>query len=83
MLLALDEIGPDAVLFPIIARVEMLIQAGKLLGLDPNLWQVQNRLLSAFIQLSERSAMVPSLRADFARLAEGLNVSEHLLGWRP
>ena len=32
----------------------LLIQAGKLLGLEPNLWQVQNRFLSAFAQLSER-----------------------------
>ncbi len=83
MLLALDEIRPGAELSPIIGRVEMLIYAGKLLGLEPNLWQVQNRLLTAFVELSERSAMVPSLRADFARLAEGLKLSARLLGWRP
>jgi len=83
MLRALDEIRPDAELSPIITRIELLIDAGKLLGLKPNLWQVQNRFLSAFVQLSECSTMVPTLRADFARLADGLNVSEHLLGWRP
>jgi alpha-amylase/alpha-mannosidase (GH57 family) len=83
MLRALDEIRPAAELSPIIARIELLIQAGKLLGLEPDLWQVQNRLLSAFVQLDDGGAMTPSLQADFARLACGLNVSERLLSWRP
>jgi alpha-amylase/alpha-mannosidase (GH57 family) len=80
---ALDDVRPGAELFPVIARIEMLIEAGKLLGLEPELWQVQNRFLSAFVDLSEASAMVPSLRADFARLAGGLKISDRLLGWRP
>jgi hypothetical protein len=83
ILRALEDVEPGAELFPVIARVELLIRAGKLLGLEPELWQVQNRFLSAFVELSESNAMVPSLRADFARLAGGLKISERLLGWRP
>jgi hypothetical protein len=83
LLLAMDEIRPDAELPAIITRAELLIRAGKLLSLEPDLWQVQNRFLGAFGQLSQINAVPTSLRGDFARLAGGLNVSERLLGWRP
>jgi hypothetical protein len=83
MLHALEEVRPGTDLAPVITRIELLIQAGKVLGLDPDLWQVQNRFLRAFVELSEEGAISPSLRAEFARLAGGLKISERLLGWRP
>ena len=58
-------------------------KAARLLGLEPDLWQVQNRFLNAYSRLAESQVLDAALRAAFAKLAAGLKVSQDLLGWRP
>ena len=52
LLQTLDEIHADADLTGITARAEQLLAAASLLGLEPDLWQVQNRLLNAFTRVT-------------------------------
>ena len=68
----LDEIRPDADLAEITARAETLLAACTRLGMAPDLWQVQNRLLDAFVRLTESKLMDERLRGTFAKLAIGL-----------
>jgi alpha-amylase/alpha-mannosidase (GH57 family) len=83
LLRTLEEIHPGADLTGIITRAEQLLFAAGLLGLEPDFWQVQNCLLNAFSRLTESQAMDAPLHAAFAKLADGLKVSQDLLGWRP
>jgi hypothetical protein len=83
LLRTLEEIRPDADLPGITARAEQLLAASSLLGLTPDLWQVQNRLLSAYVRLAESGIMDAALHATFVKLTAGLKVSEDLLGWKP
>jgi alpha-amylase/alpha-mannosidase (GH57 family) len=83
LLRILDEIRPDADLTEITARGEFLLTASVRLGVVPDLWQVQNRLLDAFVRLKERQAIDLQVKDAFAKLADGLKVSRDLLGWRP
>jgi alpha-amylase/alpha-mannosidase (GH57 family) len=76
-------IRPDADLTVTATRAELLLDASALLGVKPDLWQVQNALLRAFLQLSDAAALDGPLRETFAQLATRLNVSPGLLGWRP
>lgn len=80
---ALDEIRPEADLAEITSRAELLLAACTRLGIAPDLWQVQNRLLDAFVRLKESGLMDDRLRETFAKLAVGLRVNGDLLGWRP
>ncbi|APW60430.1 DUF3536 domain-containing protein [Paludisphaera borealis] len=64
-------------------RVELLLDAAALLGMKPDLWQVQNQFLDAFIRLSDDGTLDPSLREIFAKLAVRLDVSPSVLDWRP
>jgi alpha-amylase/alpha-mannosidase (GH57 family) len=80
---ALDEIGPEADLAEITTRAELLLTACARLGIAPDLWQVQNRLLDGFVQITESGLMDERLRGTFAKLAVGLRVNVELLGWRP
>jgi hypothetical protein len=79
----LQEIHPEADLPIIIARIDLLLDATSLLGVKPDLWQVQNQFLGAFLRLSDTAVMDASLRERFAEFATRLNVSPTLLGWRP
>ena len=79
----LDRIEPEADLAAITARVGLLLDTSALLGVKPDLWQVQNQFLGAFLELSLTAAMNAPLRETFATLATRLNVSPSLLGWRP
>ncbi|MGZ3433345.1 MAG: DUF3536 domain-containing protein [Isosphaeraceae bacterium] len=79
----LDRIEPEADLAAITARVGLLLDTCALLGIKPDLWQVQNQFLGAFLDLSLTAAMNAPLRETFATLATRLNVSPSLLGWRP
>ncbi len=83
LLRTLAEIHPDADLPEITARAEQLLAASSLLGLAPDLWQVQNRFLGAYLRLAESGIMDPALHATFVKLALALKVSQDLLGWRP
>ncbi len=79
----LGRIEPEADLAAITARVGLLLDTCALLGVKPDIWQVQNQFLSAFLDLSLSAAMNAPLRETFATLATRLNVSPSLLGWRP
>ncbi len=79
----LAEIDPGADLAGITARAEQLLGAAALLGLEPDIWQVQNRLIGAYARLTGSGVMDAPLEAAFAKLAARLKVSRKLLGWRP
>jgi alpha-amylase/alpha-mannosidase (GH57 family) len=83
LLRTLEEIQPEADLAGITARAEQLLATSSVLGLAPDLWQAQNRFLSAYVHLAESGVMDGALHAMFVKLAVGLKVSEDLLGWRP
>jgi hypothetical protein len=79
----LGGIHPEADLAAITARVKLLLDAAALLGIRPELWQVQNQFLLAFLELSRSIALDATLRETFAELATRLNLSPSLLGWKP
>jgi hypothetical protein len=83
MLRTLGEIEPGADLSGITSRAEQLLKAAELIGVEPDLWQVQNRFLGAYARLAESGVMDAALHATFVRLAAGLKVGEAVLGWRP
>ena len=79
----LARIDPDAELAAITTRIGLLLDTCALLEIKPDIWQVQNQFLGAFLDLSINAAMNAPLRDTFAALAIRLNVSPSLLGWRP
>lgn len=79
----LRALAPDADLAAIVAHAALLLDAATFLGLNPDLWQVQNQLLDAYVQLTDSGAMNQPLQNVFASLAVKLNMSQNLLGWRP
>ena len=79
----LGAVFPEADLPAITARAGLLLDAAALLGIKPDLWQVQNAFLGAYLKLADATAMDASLRETFAALATRLNVSPSLLGWQP
>jgi len=83
LLRALEGIRPDADVSDILSRALLLLAAARLLSIEPDLWQAQNRFLDAFGLLAESQAGDRPLREGFERLAAGLKVSHSLLGWRP
>jgi hypothetical protein len=83
LLQTLEDVKPQADLTAVTARAGLLLAATSLLGLEPDLWQVQNRFLNAYAQITESHVLDDSLRAAFAELALQLKVSQTLLGWRP
>jgi hypothetical protein len=83
LLTTLAEIEPDADLAGIASRAEQLLRAAALIGVEPDLWQVQNRFLEAYARLAQSGVMDAPLHAAFEKLAGGLKVGEDVLGWRP
>jgi alpha-amylase/alpha-mannosidase (GH57 family) len=79
----LGGIHPEADLAAITARVALLLDACALLGIRPELWQVQNQFLVAYLELSRATSLDDTLCETFAELATRLNLSPGLLGWRP
>jgi alpha-amylase/alpha-mannosidase (GH57 family) len=83
LLEVLAQIKPEADLTEITARAERLVSAGSHLHIVPDLWQVQNRILSAYAELVDSKVMSEPLQHAFEKLAAGLKVDRALLGWRP
>jgi hypothetical protein len=83
LLQILEELDPHADGADITARADRLLAAVALLGLEPDLWQVQNRFLNAYARLTESQVRDATLHAAFVKLALGLKVGQDLLGWRP
>jgi alpha-amylase/alpha-mannosidase (GH57 family) len=79
----LEQIQPGASVAELTSRAELLLAASARLGVAPDLWQVQNRFLSAYLRLTESGAMNATLACAFQTLATGLKVNDTLLGWRP
>lgn len=79
----LEQIAPHADLSALTARAGHLLDAAALLGITPDLWQVQNRLLDAYTQLSASGVMNHRFQKVFAHLADQLHLSQDLLGWCP
>jgi hypothetical protein len=50
-------------------------------GREDLFWQPQNQLLDAYRQLS--APLNPPVQQAFADLADRLNISPELLGWKP
>ncbi len=83
LLQTIEELDCHADVADITARAERLLVAVALLGLEPDLWQVQNQFLNAYARLAESQRMDATLHAEFIKLAIGLKVSQDLLGWKP
>jgi Domain of unknown function (DUF3536) len=83
LLQTLGEIDPAADLAEITSRADHLLAAAALLGLEPDLWQVQNRFFNAYAGLTESGVMDGPLHGVFARLAGRLKIGRDLLGWKP
>ena len=83
MLKTLAEIEPGAELAGITSRADQLLGAAALLGLEPEIWKVQNRLIGAYTRLTESGVMDAPLETAFANLAARLKVDRAMLGWRP
>ena len=79
----LSGLGADADFPTLAARAGLFIDVAELLGVSLDLWQVQNQLLDAYIQLSESDALNEPLRQAFVDLATKLKLNPNLLGWRP
>jgi alpha-amylase/alpha-mannosidase (GH57 family) len=79
LLRILEQIGPQVDASGLLARAQLLVEAGRLLGVEPNLWQAQNRFLDAFNLLAAAHAVDQQVRDGFDRLATGLNISRNLL----
>ncbi len=79
----LSEINPSADLPNLAARAGGLLDAASLLGITLDLWQQQNRLLDAYAEMRTSEAVTPPLQESFVQLAQRLNFSPDLLGWRP
>jgi hypothetical protein len=79
----LSGLDQDADLPVLTARSAMLIDAAALLGVTLDLWQVQNQLLDAYVELSQSGALTEAKRQVFNELAVKLNLCPNLLGWRP
>jgi alpha-amylase/alpha-mannosidase (GH57 family) len=79
----LSEFQPDADLPTLTGWAERLLDAAALLGVKLDLWQTQNQLLESYAQLAEAGSIAAPLHDSLARLAERLNISRGLLGWKP
>jgi alpha-amylase/alpha-mannosidase (GH57 family) len=79
----LADIGPQTDLAPLIDKANQLLDAARLLELTLDPWQAQNRLLDVHAQLAESGGLREPLRQALVTLAEKLNMTPGLLGWRP
>src|SRR5262249_41470105 len=76
LLQTLEEIQPQADLTPITVPADGLLSPAALLGLVPDLWQVQNRFLKAYLWLAESQVVDAPLQVAFAKLARDLKISQ-------
>jgi alpha-amylase/alpha-mannosidase (GH57 family) len=81
--LCLEKIRTNGELPEMAARAQRILEAASRLGIKPDLWNVQNRFLIAYLRLSDAGALNALAHQLFEKLAVGLRVSPDLLGWRP
>ena len=65
------------------AYADKLLDAAQLLETPLDLWQTQNQVLHAYLQLTRSDTVGPETHDAFAAFAARLNVSPDMLGWRP
>jgi alpha-amylase/alpha-mannosidase (GH57 family) len=81
--IVLAELRSDADLGVVTSRASRLLDAARLVGAKLDLWQTQNQLLETYARLADAGSLTPAIHQSLARLADRLNISESLLGWRP
>jgi alpha-amylase/alpha-mannosidase (GH57 family) len=79
----MSEINPSADLPNLASRAGGLLDTAALLSITLDLWQQQNRLLDAYAEMRTAEVEKPPWAEAFAQLAQRLNLSADLLGWRP
>jgi alpha-amylase/alpha-mannosidase (GH57 family) len=79
----LRQLGDEAEVSALTVRAAQFLDVAALLGLSLDLWQAQNQLLNVYVRLADGGSTSPALHEAFARLADRLNISPALLGWRP
>jgi hypothetical protein len=79
----LSEINHLADVPALVEQAGRLLEAARLLGLHPDLWEAQNRLLDAYAELAAAGPITPAQQQPLAQLAARLKISVDLLGWRP
>ena len=78
----LSTVRSDSDVPKLVAEADKLLDAAGLLEIPLDLWQTQNHLLGTYARLAEKNLPEP-LKQAFAHLAQRLNVSPNLLGWKP
>ncbi|HEV3118529.1 MAG TPA: DUF3536 domain-containing protein, partial [Gemmataceae bacterium] len=78
----LSTVRSDSDVQKLVAEADKLLDAAHLLEIPLDLWQTQNHLLGIYARLAEKNLPEP-LKQAFAHLAQRLNVSPNLLGWKP
>src|SRR5262249_27762039 len=70
----MQAIGPDADLAEVAGKANVLLDAAALVGVSPDVWRAQNRLLDAYAALAKEGRVGKAQHEKFARLAEKLNI---------
>lgn len=79
----LSEINRLADVPALVGHACRLLDAAGVLGIQPDLWEAQNRLLAAYAELAAEGPPDAAHHQALCQLAARLKVSEDLLGWRP
>jgi alpha-amylase/alpha-mannosidase (GH57 family) len=79
----LSELHPLSDLPALTAHAARVLDAASLLRIPIELWEAQNHLLDAYSQMQAAGSLSDPLRQAFLQLADRLNMSQDLLGWRP
>jgi hypothetical protein len=76
-------VDPASDLPGLVAKASQLLDAGALVGIAADLWEIQNQLLDAYRHLSNPGTLSAPLLEAFGDLADRLKINRDLLDWRP
>jgi alpha-amylase/alpha-mannosidase (GH57 family) len=79
----LAELNPAADLAGLVARAGRVLDVAFLLGISLDLWRPQNQLLDAYARLPAEERDQQPVRDAFMQLANRLDITPELLGWKP
>jgi alpha-amylase/alpha-mannosidase (GH57 family) len=77
------EASQAAELAALLPRTNAVLDAASVLGVRLDLWQAQNQLLEAYARMADSIRENPARQEAFMQLADRLDISRGLLGWRP
>jgi alpha-amylase/alpha-mannosidase (GH57 family) len=80
---AVGQIAGQSDFAPQAARAEEILDTAGLLRCKLDLWRSQNEVLRAYAVDGDGGKITPPIAKEFSHLAERLNISPSLLGWRP